>query len=60
MPGANGEHVKKMIEEFQNGTLREYYNKRYNPEKLALLLENGVVTKDYSLINFLRHFNIIH
>ncbi len=60
MPGANGEHVKKMIEELQNGTLREYYNKRYNPEKLALLLENGVVTKDYSLINFLRHFNIIH
>ncbi len=60
MPGAQGKHVKDMIQKLNDGTLREDYDKKFSPQKLAFLLEKGVVTRDYSLVNFLRYKNIIH
>lgn len=53
-----GVHVKNMIERYKQGKLKEDYEKLYNPETLDFLIQNGIVTIDPSVSNFLKSINV--
>lgn len=54
-----GKHIKHMQELYKNNNLEEYYVSRYSEEILNQLLKYGIVTKDYSLINYLQYKEIL-
>ncbi len=54
-----GVHVKYMQKLYHEGNLEEYYNARYSKDVFNELVKFGVVTKDYSLINYLKYKEIL-
>lgn len=58
MPGIFGSHMKKLVKIYNEGNLKDYYDARYNRKMRDFLVENGVVTIDTSLYNFLKHNGI--
>lgn len=59
MPGMMGIHMKKQIEIYKAGKLKEYYYSKYNEEKRKHLIENGIITMDTSLYHFLKYKGIV-
>ncbi len=54
MPNGQGNHIKKMIEDYNNGLYREKYNSQYNENIRNFLLNEGVVSIDKSISNFIK------
>ena len=57
-PAGEGEHLKKMIELYDNGKLFDDYNSLYGEDMRRFLIEQGVVSIDKSVSNFLKFKNI--
>ncbi len=53
-----GTHVQKLIELYECGKLEEHYDSMFSDEIQNRLIELGIVTADYSLINFLKYHKI--
>lgn len=53
------QHIKYMIKLYDEGKLREDYEKKYGKEMQKFLLENGVVTKDPSVVNFMKYKGLL-
>lgn len=51
--------MKHMVRLYQQGKLREEFDKKYGPQMRAFLMENGVVSVDPSIYNFLKYKKII-
>ena len=58
-PAGEGEHLKHMVALYQNGKLRDEYDRKYGTEMREFLIENGVVTRDLSVSDFMRYQGII-
>lgn len=54
-----GEHIRSMINLYKEGKLKEYYDSLYSSDVLSVLTEAGIVTKDYSLINYMKYKEIL-
>lgn len=54
-----GIHMIKMIEKYENGTLREDFDNTYSETIRNFLIEQGVISIDKSVSNFLRKIKII-
>ncbi len=48
-----GVHMRKLIKQYESGELKENYDKLYNEDMRKFLMEQGVVTIDRSIPNFL-------
>lgn len=59
LPDGQGEHMKNMVRIYQEGRLREEFEKLYGPEVRDFLIEQGVVTIDPSVPNFLRYKGLL-
>lgn len=59
MPERMGDHMKRMVHLYQDGKLREEFEKKYGNNMRNFLIENGVVTIDPSVRNFLIDRHII-
>ncbi len=57
--GVAGGHVKFMIDLYNKGKLKEFYDKQFSSEILEKLLDIGCVTKNYLLINYLKYKDIL-
>ena len=59
MPDGMGIHMKHMLDLYEQGMLLEDYNNRYNTEVLHNLVSVGVVTKDLSVMNFMKKIGVL-
>ena len=59
LPDGQGDHMKHMVALYQNGKLRDEYDRKYGTEMREFLIENGVVTRDLSVSDFMRYQGII-
>jgi hypothetical protein len=59
MPDGMGGHMKHMLDLYEQGMLLEDYNNRYNTEVLHNLVSVGVVTKDLSVMNFMKKIGVL-
>lgn len=57
--GDSGVHMRKMINQFNEDKLKSEFDFKYGDETKKLLEKNGVVTKDFSVYNFLKYKKII-
>ena len=53
-PFGQSMHIKKIIEEYESGKLKQDYDSKYNENMRKFLIEQGVVTIDKSVSNFLQ------
>jgi hypothetical protein len=58
MPQNCGTHMLQMIEMYKSGKLRENYEQRYGENIRNFLIQEGAVSIDKSVSNFLRYKNI--
>ena len=54
-PPGEGEHLKRMVQLEETGKLQEEYECKYGEKMRNFLIEEGVVTKDLSVSNFINH-----
>lgn len=54
-----GKHIRKYVKLYKEGKLKEYYDSLYSSEVLSVLMDAGIVTKDYSLINYMKYKEIL-
>lgn len=54
MPEGIGEDMKSIVKTYQNGELKQNYDSKYNENMRKFLIEQGVVTIDKSVSNFLQ------
>jgi len=52
-------HLKEMVDIYKEGKLREIYDEKYNDDIRDFLIDNGVVTRDPSVLNFLKYKGIL-
>lgn len=57
-PAGEGEHLKKIVDLYEKGLLFENYNTMYGEKMRQFLIEQGVVSVDKSVSNFLKWKNI--
>ena len=60
MPEGQGEHMKHMIELYNQNKLRENYDNYFGIEMRNFLIEQGVVSIDKSVSNFLKWKGIVN
>ena len=60
MPGSMGEHMKKMVLLYQKGELPREFEAKFGDSMKEFLLQQGVVSYDPSVCNFLLYKNIIN
>lgn len=53
-----GVHMRKIIQEYESGELKKNYDKLYNENMKKFLIEQGVVTIDRSIPNFLEQIHL--
>ena len=58
MPEGVGEHMKRMIQLYKENKLKREYEEIYSDKMREFLIENGVVSIDKSVSNFLKYNNI--
>ena len=54
-----GKHIRKYVKLYKEGKLKEYYDSLYSSDVLSVLMDAGIVTKDYSLINYMKYKEIL-
>ncbi len=59
LPEGSGEHMKAMVRLYQQGKLREAFDNRYGDSIRTFLVQEGVVTCDPSVKNFLEEKGIL-
>ncbi len=59
LPENQGEHMKHMVNLYKSGKLREEFEKKYGDKMREFLMEQGVVSIDPSVRNFLKYKGII-
>lgn len=50
--------MRKIIQEYESGELKKNYDKLYNENMKKFLIEQGVVTIDRSIPNFLEQIHL--
>ena len=58
LPEDQGIHMKNMVRLYEAGKLRKEYDKKYGKKMRDFLIENGVVSRDLSVSDFMRNRGI--
>ncbi len=59
LPDGQGEHMKHMVRLYQTGKLKDEFEHKYGSQMREFLIEQGVVSNDPSVKNFLKYKGII-
>ena len=52
-------YLTNIVKLLNEGRLRDFYNLYYGPEMKEMLISKGVISKDYSVYNFLKYKGIM-
>ncbi len=58
LPDGQGDHMKHMVKLFESGQLRKEYDKKFGKKMRDFLIEQGVVSRDLSVSDFMRNKGI--
>ncbi len=59
MPGKMGGHIKYMIQQLETGNAQKHYENMYNDAVRKFLIENGKISIDYSVYNYLKYLHLL-